>query len=85
MNFLNAYMSEAQKLLAIPENPQIYVMEKARPTIDNEKHRSKSGIHIVIPNICTTSLIQKSIRRSLVPRMGEFFSGLPLIIDWENV
>lgn len=60
-------------------------MEKARPTIDNEKHRSKSGIHIVIPDICTTSLIQQSIRRSLVPRMSEFFSGLPLIIDWENV
>jgi hypothetical protein len=78
-------MEEVQKLLAVPANPQIYVMEKARPTIDNEKHRSKSGIHIVIPEICTTSLIQQSIRRSLVPRMPEFFGGLPLTNDWESV
>ena len=82
--FVKAYMTEAQKLLDLPKNAEIFVMEKVRPTLD-EKGRSKSGVHLVVPGICTNSLVQQSIRRSLLPRMPEIFPGLPLTIDWENV
>lgn len=82
--FLGAYMSEVQKLLRVPEGIEIYVLEKARPTID-EKQRSKSGIHVVIPDLKSNRFVEQSIRRNLLPRMQEFFPGLPLTIPWEDV
>jgi len=84
-NFCKAYMTEMKQHLQIPESVDIYIMEKRRPTHDAKKQRIKSGIHIVVPAVLTHKYIEQSVRRALVPRMGEFFQGLPLNDTWEKV
>jgi P4 family phage/plasmid primase-like protien len=83
--FCKAYMAEMKQHLQIPESVDIYIMEKRRPTHDAKKQRIKSGIHIVVPAVLTHKYIEQSVRRALVPRMGEFFQGLPLNDTWEKV
>jgi len=83
--FCKAYMAEMKQHLQIPESVEMYIMEKKRPTLDSKKHRIKSGIHIVVPGVLTHKYIEQSVRRALVPRMGEFFQGLPLNDTWEKV
>jgi len=85
INFCKAYMTEMKQHLQIPESVDIYIMEKRRPTHDAKKQRIKSGIHIVVPAVLTHKYIEQSVRRALVPRMGEFFQGLPLNDTWEKV
>jgi len=83
--FCKAYMEEMKQHLQLPESVDIYIMEKKRPTLDSKKQRIKSGIHIVVPGVLTHKYIEQSVRRALVPRMGEFFQGLPLNDTWEKV
>ena len=83
--FCKAYMAEMKQHLQIPDSVDIYIMEKKRPTLDAKKQRIKSGIHIVVPGVLTHKYIEQSVRRALVPRMGEFFQGLPLNDTWEKV
>lgn len=85
ISFCKAYMSEIKQLLVIPEAIDIYIMEKRRPTFDEKKNRYKSGIHIVIPSICSHKFAEQSVRRSLLKRMDEFFGGLPLKESWDKV
>ena len=85
LNFVNAYLVEMQKYLNVPESSEVYVMEKRRPTFDAKKNRYKSGIHIVVPNVCTHKYVEQSVRRSLVKRMDEFFPNLPIKDSWEKV
>jgi hypothetical protein len=47
--FTAAWMAELAKLVQVPATVPIYVMEKARPTLDKE--RSKSGVHILVPDL----------------------------------
>lgn len=82
--FVKAYMNEIQKYVQVPEGIEIYIMEKARPTID-EKGRSKSGVHILVPDLRVTSNVETSVRRTLLSRMPEFFPNLPLTDPWDKV
>jgi hypothetical protein len=74
-----------KEYLEIPENVDIYIMEKRKPTFDEKKNRMKSGIHIVIPSICTTSIIEQSVRRNLLKTMDNYFNNLPLQEKWDRV
>ena len=85
ISFCKAYVSELKAHLHLPEKVEIYIMEKRKPTLDRKKQRIKSGIHIVVPNVCTHKYIEQSIRRALLPRMDEFFQGLPLNDTWDKV
>lgn len=85
ISFCKAYVSELKAHLQLPEKVEMYIMEKRKPTIDSKKQRIKSGIHIVVPNVCTHKYIEQSIRRALLPRMDEFFQGLPLNDTWDKV
>jgi len=85
ISFCKAYMAEMKQHLQLPESVDIYIMEKKRPTLDSKKQRIKSGIHIVVPGVLTHKYIEQSVRRALVPRMDEFFKGLPLNDTWEKV
>lgn len=85
ISFCKAYMIEMKQHLHLPDSADLYIMEKKRPVLDGKKHRIKSGIHIVVPNVLTHKYIEQSVRRALVPRMSEFFQGLPLNDTWEKV
>ncbi len=78
LDFLKAYVKEVSNYLVLPENYTIYIMEKRRPTIDMKRNRIKSGIHIVIPEICTHKLVEQRVRRTLLKSMDTYFPNLPL-------
>jgi P4 family phage/plasmid primase-like protien len=83
--FVKAYIETVSQYVEIPQNFDIYVMEKRKPTHEKKGNRTKSGIHLVVPDVCTHKLVEQSVRRTLIPRMSEFFDGLPLNESWEKV
>lgn len=86
ISFTNAYLDCLKQYLNLPESIDVYVMEKRKPTYEAKGDRTKSGIHIVVPGVCTHKFVEQSVRRVLVKRMDEFFSGLPLKDpSWEKV
>lgn len=85
VSFTKAYMDMMKQYLTLPENVDVYVMEKRRPTFDEKKQRYKSGIHIVVPQACTHKYVEQSVRRALLKRMDEFFPELPLKDSWDKV
>ena len=83
LKFVSAYMDEVAKIIAVPEPVEVFVTEKDRPTIDKE--RSKSGVHILVPEVRVNKYVETTIRRNLLTRMSEFFPGLPLTDGWDKV
>ena len=84
MSFVKAYMTQLKEYVQIPPSLEIFIMEKRLPTLDTKKNKMKSGIHIVIPEVNTTSLVEQSIRRNLLKSMDTHFK-LPLTETWEKV
>ena len=62
-------------------------MEKPRPTYEKKGDRSKSGVHLVVPQLKTNRYVEEQIRRVLMPKMDTFFPGLKekLKDKWEKV
>jgi hypothetical protein len=85
VSFVKSYMDNIKEYLVLPENVDVFVMEKRRPTFDSKRQRCKSGIHIVVPSISSHKFVEQSVRRTLLKRMDEFFPGLPLQEPWEKV
>jgi P4 family phage/plasmid primase-like protien len=85
INFTKAYMEAMKEYLNLPAQSDVYVMEKRRPTFDEKKNRYKSGIHIVVPNVCTKKYVEQSVRRNLLKRMPEFFPNLPVKDEWSKI
>ena len=87
VEFVKAYMAEAKKLLVITKNVEVFVMEKPRPTYEKKGDRSKSGIHLVVPQLKTNRYVEERIRRVLLPKMDTFFPGLKekLKDKWDKV
>jgi P4 family phage/plasmid primase-like protien len=83
--FVKEYINAIGQYVTLPAKFDIHVMEKRKPTFEKKGNRTKSGIHLVVPGVCTHKLVEQSVRRSLVPRMGEFFTDLPLKDSWEKV
>jgi len=85
VRFCEAYMGEVSQYLQIPATTDIYIMEKRKPTLDTKKNRMKSGIHIVVPQICTHKFVEQRVRRNLLKSMGQYFESLPLTESWEKI
>jgi hypothetical protein len=83
--FVKAYMEEVAKYVEVPENAEVYVLEKDYPTYSRGDDVSKSGIHIQVPCIKTRSDVEKNVRRALVRRMEDFFPNLDLTKGWDDV
>ena len=83
--FCNAYVDEIKQYLILPENTQLYIMEKRKPTLDTKKNKMKSGIHIVVPNVCTHKFVEQRVRRNLLKNMSTYFPSLPLTETWEKI
>jgi P4 family phage/plasmid primase-like protien len=60
-------------------------MEKRKPTLDTKKNKMKSGIHIVVPNVCTHKFVEQRVRRNLLKNMSTYFPSLPLTETWEKI
>lgn len=82
--FVKAYMAEAAKYVEIKDITDVFVMEKPEPTFYPLKKESKSGIHLVVPEVRVNRNIELAIRNTLLPKMDEFFPGLDLKKDWRE-
>jgi len=85
INFTKAYMTEISQYLQMSEPVKIYIMEKRRPTFDSKKNRMKSGIHIVVPHVCTHKFVEQRARRNLLKTIDTHFPNLPLTESWDKV
>ena len=85
ITFIKAYMEEVKKWVNVPENVEVYILEKQEPTFIKPENMSKSGIHIQVPSIKTRPDVENGIRRTLVRRMEEFFPNLGLKNNWDDV
>ena len=91
IHFIGAYMTEVKRFLQLPDSVEIFVSEKPEPTYyfanpsKSKPDYSKSGIHIVIPDLKTTHYVEEEIRRTLLKNMPTFFPELPLSDKWEKV
>ena len=83
--FSRAYLTAINEFVAIPENVNVYIMEKRKPTYSIKKKLMKSGIHILIPEVKTHKCVEQRVRRMLLNRMDEFFPNLPLLEGWDKV
>lgn len=84
MSFTKAYMNEVGQYLDL-KTVDVFIMEKRKPTLDSKKNRMKSGIHIVVPDVCTHKFVEQRARRNLLKSMEDHFKGLPLSEPWEKV
>jgi P4 family phage/plasmid primase-like protien len=85
ISFTKAYMKEISQYLQMSEPVKIYIMEKRRPTFDSKKNRMKSGIHIVVPDVCTHKFVEQRARRNLLKTIDTHFPDLPLTESWDKV
>lgn len=86
VSFVKAYIDAVGQYVKLPDVFDVYVMEKRKPTYEKKNNRSKSGIHLVVPEVCTHKLVEQSVRRALIQRMDEFYQNLPLKDpSWEKV
>ena len=83
--FCLEYIKEVGQYLQLPESVDIYIMEKRKPTLDSKKNRMKSGIHIVVPSVCTHKFVEQRVRRNLVDKMPDYFKNLPLTESWDKI
>ena len=84
--FAEAYIKAVGQYVQLPANVDMHIMEKRKPTYEAKGNRTKSGIHIVVPNVLTHKLVEQSVRRTLVKQLGDFFPNLPLKDpSWEKV
>jgi P4 family phage/plasmid primase-like protien len=82
--FVKAYMAEAARYIEIKDVTDVYVMEKPEPTYYPGKKESKSGIHLVVPEIRVNRNVELAIRNTLLPKMDEYFPGLEMKKDWRE-
>ena len=91
--FVNAWLTQMKEYIQLPETVEVFALEKDRPTYSTKKDNngevkkiSRSGIHLQVPDIKTYFIIQQSVRRTLLPRMEEFFgTELGIINNWKDV
>jgi len=87
VSFVKDYMSEVKKYHAMADGSvfEVCVMEKPEPTFYPSKNESKSGIHIVVPQVKTNKGVENAIKNALLPRMETHFPGLGLKKGWRDV
>ena len=82
--FVKAYMSEAARYVQIKDITDVFVMEKPEPTFYPGKKESKSGIHLIVPEVRVNRNIELAIRNTLLPKMDDYFPGLEMKKDWRE-
>jgi P4 family phage/plasmid primase-like protien len=85
MQFVKLYMDEMANYLVLSNPVDVYIMEKRKPTLDKKKDRMKSGIHIVVPSVCSHKFVEQRVRRSLIKHMDSVFEDLPVTEPWDKI
>ena len=78
IEFAKVYMATVGDYLEVPEQVELYVLEKTRPTFDKVKNISRSGVHIQVPGLKTHAEIELQIRRDMMGVLAGIFGDLPV-------
>lgn len=62
-----------------------YILVKPSPYVDKEKDRIRDGIHIIFPNIVTTSDFQDNLRKLILADLSQILEGLGHVNSIEEV
>ena len=69
IKFIKIYIEEVSKYLDVKQF-DVYIMEKSSPVQCKKKNVIKDGVHIMIPNVVTTTSFQLMIRESLLSKLA---------------
>lgn len=83
--FSRAFLDGVRQYVEVPAEVDMYVLEKDEPTYSKKGDKMKSGVHILVPGVNTRKCVEQRVRRTLLPTMGEYFGGLPVMDDWDKV
>lgn len=84
-HFCKRYVAALRTFVQVPNELDVYVMEKKRPT-PKKGGLKAGGVHIMIPSVRSTKHVEKQIRDILLSQMGEIFGSLPLHEkEWDKV
>lgn len=84
LRFVRQYVRELARWVALPAGgTEVYVLQKAGPRVD--KGLVKDGVHIVLPDVVTEPLVQRLVRRRVLPRAERVFESLGLCNGVEDV
>jgi hypothetical protein len=86
-HIIGLYMDEISKMLNIEEGDKkeisVFVFEKPNVNTDDDKY-TKDGIHLII-GIHADRVIQHMIRNSVLKKIPELLSHLPLKNSWDDI
>ena len=79
------YLKEISKYVHMPNNVEIYLMEKPNPVYVEKKNVVKDGIHIMITNIVTRPSVQLIVRKNLLSTFSQIVKDLNTINDIDDI
>lgn len=79
------YLEEISKYVYIPDNVEIYVMEKPNPVFIDKKNVVKDGLHIIMTNIVTRPSIQLIVRKNLLSKFSNILKELNTLNDIDDI
>lgn len=82
-NIINIYVNVITEYVELPNQVDIYVLEKSYPIIS--KGLVKDGVHIMIPNIVTKPSVQYLVRESVLPLLKPIFQKLGCLNPIEDI
>lgn len=85
VSFLTDYLKELATLVVLPPRTICIVSEKPEPTVNEKRTTSKSGIHILLPDVKTNRFVEEEVRKKLLSVIPTHFVGLPLKEDWRKI
>ena len=73
---ITMYIEEIKKYVELPDDVNVYLMEKPNPVYVDKKNIVKDGVHIIMSNIVTRPSIQFLVRKSLLKRFDKLLKGM---------
>lgn len=83
VKFIKIYMSELACLLQMPDNVDIFVMQKPAPV--KSKAFVKDGLHFVIPTVVANRAVHHMAREACLPRLADLFASIGTVNSVEDV
>jgi P4 family phage/plasmid primase-like protien len=70
------YIEEVKKYVELPDEVNVYLMEKSKPMYVEKKDLVKDGVHIIMSNIVTRPSVQLLVRKNLLKKFGKIMKGM---------
>lgn len=76
MDVIRTYIQEITKIIEVPDNIEVYLMEKPKPVLVEKKNIVKDGVHIIIPNIVTRPSVQLMVRKNIMKKIDGLMKSM---------